>query len=104
MSLDRVKMETSASQLVLWMEYLKWEINFNFHREDFLTAILATEVRRSYVKDPMKVKPTDFPLPLRFEFGKRKDKTLDLQTRTSRAKKFFFGIAGMIGNKKKGRN
>jgi len=102
MSLDRVKMETSASQLVLWMEYLKWEINSNFHREDFLTAILATEVRRSYVKDPKAVKVTDFPLPLKFEFDKEAQrKELDPQTRANIAKRFFFGLTGLIGKKGK---
>ena len=103
MSLDRCKMETSASQFVLWREYLKWEVNNAFHREDHLASIIASEIRRSYVKEPMKVKPSHF-LPM-FGFKKEIQETkLDAQTRANIAKRFFFGLTGLIGNIKKGKS
>ena len=47
-----------------WLEFLKWELNYHTKLDHYLAAIIA-EVRRSYVKDPKKVKLED--LLLRFE-------------------------------------
>ena len=91
------------SNFFLLTEYIKWEIQNGFHREDYLAAILATETRRSYVKEPNKVKVTDFLPLLKFNFDneKQEDKTLSVEERTNRAKQFAFAIAGMIGKGKK---
>lgn len=98
MSLDRVKAETSVSQFVLWMKYLDWEINA-FDKECYYLAQIASEVRRSYVKDPRTVKIKDFVM----EFESQEERNAKRSTHMDRAKKFFFGITGLLGSGKRPR-
>ena len=99
MSLDRIKMETSASQFILWMEYLDWEINA-FDKTCYYLAQIAAEIRRPNVKKGVIVKVQDFII--KFTHKSPVESTpMDAQTRANRAKQFFFGLTGLTGKQKK---
>jgi hypothetical protein len=99
MSLGDVKRKTSSSEFVLWMEYLEWEINA-FDKNTLYLAQIAAEVRRSYVRSPKLVKIQDFIM--KFTKGKESEApTEDVQTRAEKAKSFFFGLTGLMGNARK---
>jgi hypothetical protein len=96
MSLDEVKMKTSASQFVLWMEFLDWEFNA-FNPDRHYLAQIAAEVRRSYVRKGVKVRIEDFIMKFRHE----ESKPLSTQSRADKAKAFFFGLTGITGKGKR---
>lgn len=102
MSLDRVKMETSVSQLVTWMEYLDWEINA-FDKTVWYLAQIAAEVRRPYMPKGKTLKVEDFI----HKFVNKEETTPEakyVQYRANRMKQFIFGLVGLSGvSKKKGR-
>lgn len=93
LSLQRTKMETSSTEFVVWMEYLRQDANV-FHRMDYYLAQIAAEVRRLYVKYPKKVKLSDFLLKFKFEDEKRVRKKMSLKKRTDMAKKFWSTVLG----------
>jgi hypothetical protein len=99
MSLDRVKMETSSSQFVLWMKFFEWEANA-FDATRCYLAQIAAEIRRGYVKEPRNVKVSDFIM--KFESPTEKAETpTETQAKTSRIKSAFFALTGLIGKKKR---
>ena len=99
MSLDRVKMETSVSQFVLWMQYLDWEINA-FDKTCYYLAQIAAEVRRPNMPKGKIVTLKDFII--KFTSGKSEEKpSEDVQTRAHKMKQFFFGLTGLTRKKKK---
>jgi hypothetical protein len=95
MSLDEVKMKTSASQFVLWMEFLDWEANA-FNPSNYYMAQIAAEVRRSFVKPGTTVEIEDFIMKF-----KQKRTRRTRTTSTNKIKQFFFGLTGLIGRGKR---
>jgi len=93
MSVQQVKHETSASELAVWVEYLKREQRTKLTREklDYYLAQVACETRRSYVKEPSKVKLKDFLL----DFEPKQQKKLTREERTKVAKNFWFSALGL---------
>jgi len=61
MTLRECQSRVSSKEFVLWKYYLQNE-HLRFHREDYLFAMVAAEVRRTIVKNPNKVDPKDFLL------------------------------------------
>lgn len=101
MSLDEVKAKTSATQYVLWMEYLEWEINA-FDKQCYYLAQIAAEVRRSCVKPGVLVRLQDFLIKFRTTMTPQKAPTsTKSRTETGRTKQFFFGLTGLLGKGKK---
>ena len=100
MSLDEIKMKTSASQFILWMEYLEWEANA-FNKECYYLAQIAAEVRRSYVKRGVIVRIEDFIMKFISKREEEAPASMDRQTSANRAKQFFFGLTGLTGSTKK---
>lgn len=102
MSLDRVKMETSASQYVLWMEYLDWEINA-FDKTCYYLAMIAAETRRPNVKKGVIVKVEDFIIKFvsKKREMKKEETPMDVQMKANTMKHFFFGLTGLTGKRKK---
>lgn len=98
MSLDEVKVKTSASQFVLWMEYLDWEANA-FDKYNYYLAQIAAEIRRSYVAKGAKVKIEDFIMEFKNKEESSKPKTR--QQIADKMKKFFFAGTGLLGSGKK---
>ena len=99
MSLDEVKVKTSSSQYVLWMEYLDWEINA-FDKTCYYLAQIAAEVRRPNMPKGKSVKLEDFIIE--FSSKKAEEKpSEDVQTRANRMKQYFFGLTGLTGKRKK---
>ena len=98
MSLDDVKMKTSTSQFVLWMQYLDWDINA-FDKTCFYLAQIAAEVRRPNMPKGKTVKLEDFII--KFSSKKDAEKPEDEQTKANRMKQYFFGLTGLIGKKKR---
>lgn len=85
MSVQRCQCEISSSEFMDWIVYLDEEMNL-FHREDFFLAQIATEIRRSFVKDPSKVKFKDFLI----QFKKKVEpKKLSIEERSKRSKAFW---------------
>jgi len=96
MSLDEVKMKTSASQYILWMEYLDWEINA-FDKYCYYLAQIPMVFTQMNVKKGIKVKLEDFIM--KFTNKKPVKQNLDVQTKANLAKRFFFGLTGYKGKK-----
>ena len=88
MSLDRVKFETSASQYVLWQEYMDWEVNA-FDKTCYYLMQIAAEIRRSYVKRGVVTKIEDFIMKF---VSKKKERPMDAETATMRSKMFFASL------------
>jgi len=53
--LQECQRKTTSKEFLEWMDYIEAEETESFHREDYYYALIASEVRRSYVKDPHKV-------------------------------------------------
>lgn len=104
MSLDEVKQKTSASQFVLWMAYLEWEVNA-FDKNCYYLAQIAAEIRRSYVRRGVAVRLKDFLI--KFVVERRKPRKLvestEVHVETNKAKQFFFALTGLVGSAKKGK-
>jgi len=71
MSLAECQCKVSSKEFVLWKVYLQREPS-RFHREDYLFAMVAAEVRRTISKHPNQVKTEDFLL--KFKDPKKKKK------------------------------
>jgi len=98
MSTQRAQFEISSTEFMDWIVYLDdKEIN-EFRREDYYLANIAAEVRRSYVKDPMKVKIDSFLF--NFKSEKKEKKKMSIEERTKRAKSFWGAIVGSSVRKK----
>lgn len=95
MSLDEVKMKTSASQYILWMEYLDWEINA-FDKHCYYLAQIAAVIAQ--VNSKKRIKIEDFIM--KFSNKKPEEQKLDTQTRANRVKQFFFGLTGFTKGKR----
>lgn len=98
MSLQRCQEETSSTQFLDWIEYLKWDVNA-FHREDYYLAQIACEVRRILAKDPNK--EMDLKRFL-FKFVKKeRPKRLTKKEATKRSKRRWLSWAGIKLRKEK---
>jgi len=97
MSKQRCQEETSSTDFVTWMEYLEREIN-TFHREDYFWAQMAAEVRRSFVKNPKKVKLVDFLLKFKDKTARKK---MTKEERTKIAKSFWGALTSLSFKPKK---
>jgi len=93
MSKQRCQEETSSTDFVLWMEYLEGKINA-FHREDYFLAQIAAEIRRSFVKNPKKVKLDDFLLKFK-DKTKTARKKMTKEERTKIAKSFWSALTSL---------
>ena len=84
--MQRCKAETTSSEFVVWMEYLKQDINA-FHREDYFWANIARLIREFQMMFTKKPKRVDLePFLLKFEPEKEKpslppEKTLEQRKR-----------------------
>jgi len=92
MSLDRVKMETSVSQFVLWKEFFKWEVN-EHTKQDYYLAQIAAEIRKSFVKNPKEVKDSNFLI--KFIFKDRKAVQEDKIQQSKKYKNSWLAWAGI---------
>ena len=93
MSLQRVQVETTAREFGLWMTFLGQQKEQEFKNQDksdLHNAVLACEIRRSWVKHPNKVQVTDFIID-------RQDKKKVVYTKEQKmqmAKQTAFDILG----------
>jgi len=85
MSVSRAQYEISSTEFLEWITYLDEDAN-RFHREDYYLAQIAAEIRRSFVKEPIKVKIESFLMKFK---RKEKAKKLSKEERTKRAKAFW---------------
>jgi len=72
MTLYEAQRRISSSEFTLWKRYLYTE-HTRFHREDYLFAMVAAEVRRTVAKNPHRIKVEDFLL--KFNDQKKKQST-----------------------------
>ncbi len=87
----------SSTEFLEWVVYLNEDVNA-FHREDYFLASIAAEVRCSYVKEPKRVKLSDFLIKFK---EKVKRKKVSIKERTKRSKAFWGTITGLTKRKKK---
>ena len=95
MSVQRAQFEITSSEFVEWIVFLNQE-ETKRTKQDFYLASIATEVRRSYVKDPNKVSMKD----LFISYVKDKPK-LTVQEKSNQAKAFFGALLGSYKGKRK---
>ena len=99
MSVQRAQFEITSSEFVDWITYFDEEETESFRREDYYLANIAAEIRRSYVKDPMKVQLESFLMKTKKDKpGKLKKMTKE--ERTTRAKAFWGAILNFPVRKK----
>lgn len=80
MSLAECQLKVSSKEFVLWKVYMQREPS-RFHREDYLFAMVAAEVRRTISRNPNKVKTEDFLL--KFKDPKKKKPQMSLEAEKS---------------------
>lgn len=79
------------------MEYLERDANA-FHRENYYWAQIAAEIRRSFCKNPKRVKVEDFLLKFKNKVMKKK---ITKKERTKIAKAFWSALTSMSFKPKK---
>ncbi len=97
MTVQRAQSDMSSTDFVDWVAYLNEDVNA-FHREDYFLASIAAEVRCTYVKEPMKVKLSDFLIKFK---EKVKQKKVNIEEKTKRSKAFWGTVTGFTKRKKK---
>jgi len=88
---------TSSKEFVEWMVFLKEERNEK-EKQDYYLALIATEVRRSYLKDPRSVRLEDMLLDFGTATPKRpNDLSIEEQRkqRLMTSKSFWFALTGV---------
>ena len=96
MSVQRVKQETTATELVTWIEYLRMEKEkvLDIEKQDYYLAQIASEVRRSFVKSPQSVKTSDFMI----NFKEKEQKPMTKEEASAASKQYWFGVTGFKGD------
>ena len=98
MSIQRVQQETTASEFVVWMEYLKSEEERKFkepNKQDLYMAQIAAEVRRGVVQHPEKVQLKDFLFDFDNAKAKKDMPAVTKEEETQISKACWFGALGM---------
>ena len=90
MSLQRTQFEITSTEFINWIVYLDDDSN-RFYKEDYYLAQIAAEIRRSYVKDPMKVKLKSFLMKFERKNKPKKPK-MTVKERTKSAKTFWLSL------------
>ncbi len=105
MSYQRCQQETTSTEFLDWMEYLKQDVNA-FHREDYFLANIARYICVSFAKDSKKVPKLERfllrfteKIKIRKKIGEKKSMTKE--EAAEKSKRHFLPWAGV--NKKKGR-
>jgi len=96
MSVQRTKFETSATELVTWVEYLRLEKEkeLNVDKQDLYFAQLTGWVRRSFVKNPETTKDSDFIL--KFNTGKEEEKEpMTMEEAAAASKSYWLPLIGV---------
>lgn len=90
--LQEVQDKTTSSEFVDWIFYLDWLDTDGFRKDDFYMAQIASEIRRSFVAKPEKVKLHDFLLKF-----KEPDAPVQLspEQRMKRSKSAWLGLFKM---------
>ena len=100
MSVQRAQFEIPSTEFLEWIAYLDADED-KFHREDYYLANIAAEIRRSYVKDPMKVRTDSFLMKFKKDRKPRKKKKLSIKERTKRAKAFWGAVLKLPSSRRK---
>ena len=93
MSLQETKSKIASSEFTLWKVYLQKE-HQRFHREDYLFAMVAAEVRRTVAKHPEKVKLEHFLLDFGGKKKEEKSKVSDSQ-QVDASKSMWLSVVGL---------
>jgi len=99
MSVQRAQFEIPSTEFVDWIVYLEDEETNRVHREDYYLANIAAEIRRSYVKDPAKVRLESFLMKFTKKDESEKPK-MTKKERTKRAKTFWMTLLKFPKKKK----
>tara|TARA_R110000851_G_scaffold46656_6_gene113575 strand:+ start:3018 stop:3332 length:315 start_codon:yes stop_codon:yes gene_type:complete len=93
MSLQETKSKIASSEFTLWKVYFQKE-HQRFHREDYLFAMVAAEVRRTVAKYPEKVKLEHFLLDFGGKEKKKESKMTDSQ-KSDASKSMWLTVVGL---------
>lgn len=99
-TLQEVKQQTTSTEFLLWVEYLKLKRK-EPRREDYYLAQIAAEVCKARAKYPDKVKLTDFIL--KFSVEKKKKKKMSIKKKIEASKRFWFSKLGLNYKKECGK-
>ena len=88
MSIQRAQFEIPSSAFLEWITYLDGEEIDKYQKEDYYLANIAAEIRRSYVKDPMRVKMESFLMKFKKKDSSKEQKKMSIKERTKRVKAF----------------
>jgi len=99
MSLQRCQQETTSTEFLDWMEYLKQDVNA-FHREDYFLANIAMHIRMAFAKDPKKVPKLERFLLKFTEKGRKVVGIVSKKKAAEKMKNQFLVWAGIIKRKK----
>jgi len=88
MSVQRAQFEITSTEFIDWITYLDDEEGNRIRKEDYYLANIAAEVRRSYVKNPAKVKLESFLMKFKGKDVSKRPK-MTRKERTKRAKSFW---------------
>ena len=92
--------KTTSREFVEWIAYLEMERNER-EKQDYYLALIATEMRRSYIKDPRSVQIEDLLLTFKTSSKRKEEETQVLtveeekEQRMSLSKAFWFGVVGV---------
>ena len=96
--LQKLKRETTASELILWKVFLEEEWNTP-RREDYYAAQIAQEVRRVLAKNPSRVKLDSFLLKFG---GPQVEQETSQEFRLQQSKNFWLGMVGISNARSSG--
>ena len=95
MSIQRCQQETTSTQFLDWIEYLKRDVNA-FHREDYFLAAIAREIRQfqeMFSKKPKHIKLEAFLQ--KFVFKKKRKKDMTKEEAAEQSKRYWLSWAGI---------
>ena len=101
-TLQEVQAKTSSTELPLWCAYLrmKKEEEFESHsKTEYYYACILAEIRRTFVKNPQKIKWKDFLLKFDLKNPKKAPK-VDPEARMEKSKASWKAILGGFSKKK----
>lgn len=90
MSVQRVKQETTATELIVWSEFLIQK-SYEYSKDNYFQAMIAAEIRRWKVKEPQRVTIKDFMPDLK----PKEIKQLTCEEATRRSKDFWLSFVGI---------
>ncbi len=93
-SYQEIRRETTSSEFVMWMEYLRRDANA-FNPKHYYLAQIAMWIKRSMVKKPDKVSLDEFLIKFKMENPEKKK--IEQEQQTEQTKSWWKQFVGLKG-------